>query len=155
MLSNGFDKPLHLRRKPSRLLLIYIVALHLLAGFSLLQPINLAGFAFSILWLCLIVSAGFHVWYYQRQSRDSTTYWIWQASGAWVRAADEDQLYILDTSKSVSTPWFVMVMLRNTNRQYIRNLIVSDQLDADMFRRLRARLKLHYDDAAVRNEDLA
>ena len=152
MLSNGFDKPLHLKRKPSRLLAAYLVCLHALALLALLQPLALSILVTAALWGSLLASAGYHVRYFRRQCDDETTYWVWQASGTWLRGGKE-QVYTLVSAKSVNTPWFVIVTLSNLTQQQ-RLLVLCDQLDADTFRRLRVRLRLHYDEAVASSEDV-
>jgi hypothetical protein len=152
MLSNGFARPLHLKRKPSRLLAGYLVILHVLAAVALLQPLALSVYTHAVLWLVLLSSAGYHVRYYWRQRDGDDVYWIWQAGGAWLHG-DDEQLLALVSSKSVATPWFVRVTLAGLDRKQQHLLIVRDQLDADSFRRLRVRLKLDHDEAAASSEE--
>lgn len=152
MLLNGFDTPLHLRRKPSRVLLAYLIVIHLLAALALLSPIAVQGIAYFTLWLLLVVSIGYHFNYYQTNSHDDTGYWIWQTDSTWVRATGDANACRLTPARTVSTPWFVLVTLRGPAQQQ-RLLIVYDQVAPDTYRRLRVRLKMYYEEAAAGNED--
>jgi thiamine transporter ThiT len=151
MLSNGFDKPLLLTRKPSRLLAAYLALLHTLGVLALLQALAIPTFGQVGLWILLTLSAGFHARYHRRQCDHSNTGWVWQASGAFVRGND-DAIYSLITNKSVCTPWFVILTVTGVEQRPRRLLFIRDQLDVDTFRRLRVRLQLHYDDTASSNE---
>ena len=147
MLSNGFDKPLHLTRKPSRLLAAYLVLLHVLVLLALLQPLALASWVQAGLWLIWIFSAGYHRYQYRRQSDVHYDDWVWQTGGTFVRG-QESACYTVVAAKSLCTPWFVRLTLAGMDGRQQRLLVVRDQLDVDTFRRLRVRLQLHYDEAA-------
>jgi hypothetical protein len=152
MLSNGFDKPLLLKRKTSHLLIFYLVGIHVLALLALLQPIALPPAAMLVLWFILLTSVGVHARYIRRQRDNTDNYWVWQTNGMWQRV-NADQTYLLVPSKSVSTPWFVAATLTTPAREKQRLLLVCDQLDADSFRRLRVRMHLYYDKAVAGSAD--
>jgi hypothetical protein len=152
MLSNGFDKPLHLNRKPSRLFAGYLVLLHALALLALLQPLALSALAKGGLWSLLICSVGYHLRYFLQQCDVHNAYWVWQSGGAWLRDIEE-HCYTVVTSRSVNTPWFVVVTLACVDQPAQRILVLRDQLDPDTFRRLRVRLKLAYDEVAASSDD--
>ena len=151
MLSNGFDKPLHLNRKPSRLFAVYLVLLHALALLALLQPLALSNLALGGLWSLLIYSVGYHLHNFRQQCDMHNAYWVWQSGGAWLRDIEEHS-YTVVTARSVNTPWFVLVTLACVGQPAQRILILRDQLDSDTFRRLRVRLKLYYDEAAASSD---
>lgn len=151
MLSNGFDKPLHLRRKPSKLLAVYLIVLHGLALIVLLQSLAITLLIHTILSACLLASVAYHVFYFRRQS-DDRDYWIWQAGGVWRHGADE-QSYRLFSADTVQTAWFVLLTVINLENRKRTLLFVRDQVDADTFRRLRVRLKLHHDEATASREE--
>lgn len=152
MLSNGFARPLHLRRKPSRLLAGYLLSLHVLAVLALLQPLNIATATHLLLYGVLLGSAGFHVAYFRRQRDQASAYWVWQAGGAWLRT-DKEQPFSLVRGRVVQTPWFVTLTLVAPAQPRQRLLIVRDQVDADTYRRLRVRLQLYHEDVAVKREE--
>jgi len=153
MLLNGFETPLHLKRKPSRLFLLCIVFLHFIAGFSLLQPLAVPNTIHGILWIMLCASAVYHVYYYQQKSHDSDSFWLWQAGVDWLQQTDDESRYQPVLTKTVSSHWFVLLTLCNENAKQQRLLILRDQLSPDCFRRLRVRLKMYHEDAANSKED--
>ena len=150
MLSNGFARPLHLKRKTSRLLAAFLVNMHVLALLALLQPLALNSILQVLLFGVLLFSGIYHAVLFRRQS-DGQHFWTWQAGGAW-RYGEVDQAYALVSSSTVQTPWFVTLTLSNRQQQR-RLLVVRDQLDADTFRRLRVRVKLAHEDAAANSEE--
>jgi hypothetical protein len=147
MLSSGFSRPLPLKRKPSRLFAVFLLVMHGLALAALLLPLALTDVVHTALFVGLMASAFFHLAYYQRQ-QDNEAYWVWDANGSW-RYGDNHQAFQVVLTKTVQTPWFVTIALRNAERQQQLLLILGDQLDADSFRRLRVRLKLHQEEAAT------
>lgn len=151
MLSSGFSKPLLLKRKPSRLLAVFLLVMHGLALVALLLPLALTAVVYAALYLGWVASAFFHLIYYQRQ-QDNEAYWVWESSGTW-RYGDSQQAFQVVQAKTVQTPWFVTITLRNAEGQQQLLLILHDQLDADSFRRLRVRLKLHQEEAAASSEE--
>lgn len=146
MLSNGFAGPLRLQRKRSKLHAAYITSLHLLAVLALIQPINLPVMVLGILFVLLCFSALFHFRYFNLQ-QDESTFLIWQESGLW-QYENEVEPYRLIMRKTVQTNWFVTLTLVNSHRER-RLLVVRDQLEPDIFRKLRIRLKLHQDVTAA------
>lgn len=151
MLSNGFDRPLHLRRKTSRLLAAYLVTVHGLALSALLQPLALTLALHIVLYVGLFASAIYHIVYFVRQ-HDEHGYWVWMSGGVWRYTAEERVLSLI-TNKTVQTPWFVLVTLVDNERRKVRLLIIRDQVDTDTFRRLRVRLRLHHDEATAGSEE--
>jgi len=151
MLSNGFARPLRLKRKPSRLLATFLVAIHTMALIALLQPLAVNAIVHTALFASLLLSAIYHVMHFRRQCVGQDD-WVWQASGIWQRG-DADQPYTLVLAKSLQTPWFVTLTLADLEQRQQRLLVMRDQLDADSFRRLRVRVKLHHDETAARSED--
>lgn len=152
MLSNGFAGPLALKRKRSNILLAYLVCLHGLAGWALLQPLDLISGVRLLLWFMLITSAMYHR-RHARHQRDNVQYWIWRDNGNW-QYGDELQIWTLHANRSISTPWFAMVTLTCCGRRPQRLLFVRDQLDPDTFRRLCVRMKLSYDVTEARGRDV-
>lgn len=152
MLSNGFARPLHLRRKASRLLVSYLVGLHVLALLALLQALNISTGTHMLLYGVVLGSAVLQAAYLRRQLDQESAYWVWQVGGAWLRT-DSDRLFHLVSGRSVQTPWFVTLTLAAQGQPRQRLLIVRDQVDADTYRRLRVRLQLHHEDAAVKREE--
>ncbi|MBI1421924.1 MAG: hypothetical protein GC149_00575 [Gammaproteobacteria bacterium] len=152
MLSNGFYKPLHLRRKFSRLLAAFLILLHALALLALLQSLAMPEGIHAGLYGFLLLSTVYHtkhLW----SLRDTGAYWVWQSAGTWQRT-DEEKTYRVVIARSVQTPWFVSLTLTAGSGNRHSLLIVRDQLHADTFRRLRVRLKLYQeDDAAAAGED--
>jgi len=153
MLSNGFDKPLHLRRKSSRLLAAYLVVVHGLALIALLQSLAVTQLTHAMLYTCLLASLACHAVYFRRRA-DGKNYWVWHPGGVW-RQGLEERAFRLLAAESIQTPWFALVTLINVEQQRRRLLIVRDQLDADTFRRLRVRLRLHHDEAALSSDEAA
>ena len=109
MLSNGFARPLRLKRKPSRLLATFLVAIHTMALIALLQPLAVNAIVHTALFASLLLSAIYHVMHFRRQCVGQDD-WVWQASGIWQRG-DADQPYTLVLAKSLQTPWFVTLTL--------------------------------------------
>jgi hypothetical protein len=151
MLSNGFDKSLHLKRKTSRVLAVYLVLIHGLVLIALVQPLAIALLIQAMLYAGLFASIAYHVVYFRRQS-DGQYYWVWHSGGVWQHGL-EGQVFRLLSARCIQTPWFVLVTLINIENQRRQILIVRDQVDADTFRRLRVRLKLHHDEAAASREE--
>jgi len=150
MLSNGFARPLCLQRKRSLLLASYLIVIHLLGLIALFQPMQISSFVLGLVLVLLAISAAYHFRYYRLQC-DDALYWIWHANASW-QYGEPTQTWQLALSKSVQTPWFVTLTLVSPQQQR-RVLIVRDQVDADTFRRLRVRLKLHHEDAAAAGSD--
>jgi len=150
MLSNGFARPLHLRRKASLVLAGFLIVLHVLALIALLQPLAITALVHDLLYPSVVCSVVYHAVFYRHQI-DKAHYWIWHAGGSW-QYSDNERLFSLVLPRSVQTPWFVALTLTDT-RQRQRLLIVRDQLDADTFRRLRVRVKLHQEDTAAAREE--
>ena len=87
MLSNGFATPLHLKRKPSRLLAGYLLCIHALAMLALIQALAIPVAVHCALWLLWGASLVYHLFRYWPYSYDSHSFWIWQAGGDWLRHA--------------------------------------------------------------------
>ncbi len=150
MLSNGFARPLRLKRKPSLILAGFLITVHVMGLIALLQPLAVNTLALYLLYASLMFSAVYHVAFFRRQIDDQEC-WIWSADGTW-HFGNTERRFSLVLSKSVQTPWFVTLTLADSDKQ-LRVLIVRDQLDADTFRRLRVRVKLYQEDTAASREE--
>lgn len=138
MLSNGFDKPLYLRRKPSTQLAIFLFVVHILALLSLARALAIPLPVHVILWLLWGASVFYYTCRYWPRSYDKGQYWIWQANGDWV-INTEPVHTVMSLRNTVITAWFILVKLYD--KHGTRHCIYfADQLDADTWRRLRVRL---------------
>ena len=137
MLSNGFDKPLYLRRKPSLQLAVFLFVVHVLALLALTHALAVPLHLHIILWLVWAASAIYYAAYYWPRSYDKGPYWVWQANGAWV--FDSEPVHtVMSLRHSVITAWFVLVKLYDSHGTR-HCLYFADQLEADTWRRVRVR----------------
>lgn len=138
MLFNGFETPLHLKRKPSRMLAGYLLGGHMLALLALSHALAVPFVLHLGLWLLWGASLVYHGYRYWPRSYDSQAWWVWQARSDWVyNSAPAPAL--MQLHNAVVTAWFILVTLRNAQTTR-RCLYFADQLEADTWRRLRVRL---------------
>jgi len=149
MLSNGFATPLHLKRKPSRLLASYLLLVHLLALLALIQALAVPPLLRLTAFGLVLLSVVYQSRRYRRQQDVASGYWICYADGSW-RYSGEEANYVLRAAGCVNTPWFVVLTFSGAGGEQRRLLLLCDQIDADSFRRLRVRLKFYQEEASAR-----
>ena len=138
MLSSGFETPLHLKRKPSRLLAGYLLCGHVFVLLAFIQALAIPVALHVVLWLLWAASIVYHLFRYWPYSYDTHAYWVWQAGGDWLRH-ESTETTVMHLKNVVQTPWFILVTLHAENASQ-RCLYFVDQLDAPTWRRLRVRL---------------
>lgn len=147
MLSNGFDAPLHLRLKASKVLIRFQLSVHMLAIFALGLPSNIPLAVKVFLFVFVIVSAVIMQRNYRhRIPRDEL--FVWQKKALWVEYLDGGETCWLCRPGNLVTPWFVVVRL--CRKEQKRSLLIFwDQCDAQLFRRLRVKLKYFQGEVAM------
>ena len=147
MLSNGFDVPLRLKLRPSKLLFQFQVLMHGLALLALMLPSSLLFEIKFMLVVILIIHLAFVTRRY-RQQLNSNEQLIWQKGDLWISLIADSVTSWNCLSNTLVKAWFVIVNLSNENGNRTL-LIVKDQCDALTFRRLKVRLKYFQGEAAM------
>ena len=139
MLSNGFDAPLRLELKTSKILISFQLLVHLLAIIAISFPSDVPTVIKFVLYASVIVSAVM----FQRNYRDSMSraeLFVWQKNSLWIESDNDKQQVWQCRPGNLVTPWFVVVRLYSEKKKRSL-LIVKDQCDVQSFRRLRVKLK--------------
>ena len=139
MLSNGFDTPLRLELKTSKILISFQLLVHLLAIVAISFPSSVPIFIKFVLFVFVAVSAVM----LQRKYRyrlHHVELFVWQKNSLWIESGGDKQQVWECQPGNLVTPWFVVVRLCSENKK-LSLLIVKDQCDAQSFRRLRVKLK--------------
>ncbi|MGD8783024.1 MAG: hypothetical protein PVG75_01240 [Thioalkalispiraceae bacterium] len=145
MLSNGFDMPLRLKLKSSRLFLRFQAFLHLLAVIAIYLPSSIPLFIKAIFMAYVIFSAYKALRTFLDKQRES---FVWLKEGDWLsQSSDGDRSWQPATGNLV-TAWFVVVNLK-AGRDSRQLLIFNDQIDTETFRRLKVRLKYFHGEAIL------
>jgi len=147
MLSNGFEVPLHLKLEPSKLLLSFQLFANLLAIVALSIPSAIL-FYLKIILTTLVIFNIFKLLHDYRRDPGKAKLWVWQKKAIWIECFDTDNRIWQCRQNNLVTPWFVVVTLYREGESY-RLLIVKDQCDQDVFRRLSVRLRYFQGEAAI------
>jgi len=139
MLSNGFDATLHLKLRPSKILLAIRLVAHLLALLAISFPLNIyiefkvGLYVFVMLNLLYVVFK-----YFRTQSRQRI--FSWRKANEWVESTGDGEVVWTCLSPIMNTPWFIIVLLNNSRRK--NSIFIGvDQCDRETYRRLYVRLK--------------
>ena len=147
MLSNGFDVPLRLTLKASKILIRFQLSVHLLAIVALGLPSNIPLVVRIFFFIFVIASAAIMQRKY-RHRKSCDELFVWQKKALWVEYLAGKEICWLCQPGNLVTPWFVVVRLCN-KEQKCPLLIFWDQCDAQSFRRLRVKLKYFQGEVAM------
>ena len=146
MLSNGFEVPLHLQLKKSKLYLGFLIGNHMLALLAISLPSSIPVLIKVVIAIAVFVHAVIQTRKYS-QSFVQPPIWVWQKSGIWFELSRNDEAIWLCGTHHLITSWFVIVDLYNDENKHSL-LIFKDQCSVDSFRRLRVRLKYYQEPVA-------
>jgi len=135
MLSNGFDATLHLKLRPSKILLAIRLVAHLLALLAISFPLNIY-IEFKVGLYVFVLYVVFK--YFRTQSRQRI--FSWRKANEWVESTGDGEVVWTCLSPIMNTPWFIIVLLNNSRRK--NSIFIGvDQCDRETYRRLYVRLK--------------
>jgi hypothetical protein len=143
--SRPITEPLLLELQPSRLLSAGMIVLHLGAA-VIVFALNGLPWPGKLFLLGLVVGSGIYYWKYVIHSQYPNTIkrLIWRADGEWVlELASGKKLEAELLPNAYVHPWLVVLGFRDMETGRGRRLaLFHDALEAELFRRLRVRLRL-------------
>ena len=139
MLSNGFETPLLLKLKSSRMLFIVRLAAHGLALLAISLPLNIY-FVFKLLLYFIVLTSLLITILNKIKTKDRQRIFRWRDTHDWIESKNTGDVVWVCQRGAIITAWFVIVTLqRGKKRQSI--FISADQCSKPLFRRLSVRLK--------------
>ncbi len=139
MLSNGFDATLHLRLRPSKILLTIRLLAHITALVAVSLPLHIYVELKAALYMFIILSIVRVVINYIK-TRNRQRVFYWRNSNQWVEVnAEGDVVWLCQTGAMIMS-WFMIVWLKNADAKE-SVFIGADQCDRETYRRLYVRLK--------------
>ena len=159
MPSKKLEPPLHIELNPSRRLLLLLLIVH--GGailFVVLFPLTWLIKTILLLFLLISAFAGAYKIGWTRQVSAkwplplcwrSVTSMVWQSDNDWQLLFDNGQQVIAQLlPSSTCQPYFVALNFRTEKRflpyRYLSVVIFTDAIDAEIFRRLRIRLRTRF-----------
>jgi len=144
MSSKKYASPLQLELKPSRLLFSIVLALHTIALLMIyLLPVNSLLKLFTAL---LVISTFMYFVYYQafRKSAKAIIKVIWDASDEWFLVTRSgEQMPANLVGDSFSHPRLAVLNFKIPEHFFQKRVVLlRDNVDENLFRRLRVRLKI-------------
>ena len=139
MSSPRSEAPLRIEPRPSRLLAALVWAAHAGAA-AVVPPLDLPP---ALRLLLVVAIAGHLVWCWPRLERPVRV--VWDGYGDWTWEAGGRVAAVVPTADSYVSPLLVVLNLREpAGRRRHTLVLLPDSLDGETLRRLRARLRLAY-----------
>lgn len=145
-LSSKYAAPLRLELGPSRTLATWLIVMHA-------SPLFVLPLLQLPHWLKLLISFAvlyslFDAW--RRQVRrvhpDAVRTVQWTHTGhCYLTLNSGQQLVVSLSTQAFILPWMVVLHFKTPQRRFRYLLVLSDMLDAEVFRRLRVRLRVAMD----------
>ena len=155
MLLNGFNRPLHLDLKVSRLILYYLCLVHVLALLSIVLA-ALPVFYTSLLLTVVTFSMLLHLRKYKHQTHGIPDKWIYPSQSEWLEVLPNKTKRWKQIKAYQVTGLFSVVVLNNLANNHRKHLLlVHDQIEKATFRRLQVILSARQRYATVNEDSLA
>ena len=139
MLSNGFDATLHLKLRPSKILLAIRLIAHILALVAISLPLHMQIEIKVAVYFFIFISLALTIKNYKKTKHQQTVY-RWKNSNQWVESTAQGDVVWSCLHGAMLNPWFLIVSLENADKKE-SIFIGRDQCSDETYRRLRVRLK--------------
>jgi hypothetical protein len=155
MLLNGFNRPLRLTLKPSRLLFYHLYFVHSLAILAIVFA-ALPDFYSAVLLLAVVLSILLQIKKHRQQSASIIEKWVYPGHGEWLQVLANHTVRWQQV-KAYQLPgiFSVVVLCNKINNRHKHLLLVYDQMEKGMFRRLQVILSSRERYATVKEDNLA